>query len=424
MEVRRLPVSRDTRRLITIVIVAAALLWVLAEIRFPDRPATPVGPVLAQLAPAPALDDIVASIASLAPRVEPLLSGIAVETTPGGMQAVRPALRLEGDLAALLLDDAVAIAPQAKATGIQLVARDPASKLGVVRLPASRAVTLEAWSPRRLAAPRFLISADGSNEGHSLRPIFVASLRETSSVYWPGSVWTPPPDTDARPGSFVFTTDGMVAGMTVLHRGLVAIVPIDALRTAARQLIDRDARPPGRIGVDTQLLTPPLASSLSASGGVVVTWVDRDGPAQGVLKVTDVIERLDGQPIIDPDQWLVRMLRLSVDDVIKVAVRRSGELFDASITAVDRPGTARTSSLGLTMRRVAHSGSQVVAVDPGSAAARAGLRAGDVITRVGAFEAPTPARISRVFDETANDRPLVVAVTRGDRHEVLTLDKH
>ena len=71
MQLNRPAVSRDTRQLLAIVLIALAVLWVFARIRFPNRAPTanPVPPVLAQLAPASAFDDMVGAMAQLEPRV-------------------------------------------------------------------------------------------------------------------------------------------------------------------------------------------------------------------------------------------------------------------------------------------------------------------------------------------------------------------
>jgi PDZ domain-containing protein len=419
MEVRRQPVSRDTRRLIVIIIAAVALLWVLAEIRFPNRRTTPnpVQPVLAQLTPPPALDDIVASMTELAPQVEPLLVAVAANGT------VRPGLRLRGNLAVMLTDDPWPPAHWYESSSFEMVARDPASRLAVVRLPDEAAVELVTWTPRRPDSPRFLVSADISGSAPTLRPVFVGSLQETSTPLWPGSVWVPPPDAGFQPGTFVFTTDGVLAGLVVpLQRG-VAIVPGDSLIAAADQLLARENQPPGSISIATQPLTAALASALGASIGVVVTWVDPNGPAAGSVMIADVIESIDKQPITAPDEWEARVSRLSAGDVVNVTVRRSGELREAAITAVALQETTRDRPLGLTLRLVIGAGSLIVAVSSGSAAANAGLQVGDLITRVGQLDAPTPGQIARSYESLAVDRPLVAAVTRGETHRVLILGK-
>jgi putative serine protease PepD len=65
----------------------------------------------------------------------------------------------------------------------------------------------------------------------------------------------------------------------------------------------------------------------------------------------------------------------------------------------------------------------VVYVLPRSAAARAGIQAGDVITRVGNVETPSSANISRLFAAESPGGSLVVALTRNQDHRVLAIKK-
>jgi S1-C subfamily serine protease len=74
------------------------------------------------------------------------------------------------------------------------------------------------------------------------------------------------------------------------------------------------------------------------------------------------------------------------------------------------------------MRAVPRVGVQVIGVASASAAARAGIEIGDVITRFGSFEQPTVRQIGRAYSSAA-DRSLVAAVTRGDRHLVVAIEK-
>ena len=57
-------------------------------------------------------------------------------------------------------------------------------------------------------------------------------------------------------------------------------------------------------------------------------------------------------------------------------------------------------SLGLTLRARPKIGAEVVRIEPASAADRAGLTLGDVITLVADVPAPTPAQVTRSFTAT------------------------
>jgi C-terminal processing protease CtpA/Prc len=72
------------------------------------------------------------------------------------------------------------------------------------------------------------------------------------------------------------------------------------------------------------------------------------------------------------------------------------------------------------MRVTSGVGTEVLSVEEGSAAMRAGIAVGDVLTRIGDIAAPTPAQVTRAF-AAAKDRALLVAITRGTQHFVVGL---
>src|SRR5690242_20202636 len=156
-------VPRDTRLLLAIVLISVALLWVLARIRFPERPPTPnpVPPVLAQLAPPSAFDDIVSTVTRLQPRLAAALAPIDGIGSNGETRRAT-ALRFRGDLALGLLPDDLRVSAGEGMMGPVEVGRDRASHLAVFRLPDSAAATMVSWSPRRADLPRFLMAASAA----------------------------------------------------------------------------------------------------------------------------------------------------------------------------------------------------------------------------------------------------------------------
>ena len=73
-------VSRETRRLLTTALVAVLTLWVLARMRFPDRPPTPnpVPPILEQLTAPPTFSDLADRVADARTRLVASLLSVAV----------------------------------------------------------------------------------------------------------------------------------------------------------------------------------------------------------------------------------------------------------------------------------------------------------------------------------------------------------
>lgn len=430
MNPSRPSVSRDTRVLLTIVVISMATLWILARIRFPDRVPTPnpVPPVLAQFAPPSAFDDIAASVAQVAPIVEPSLLAIDVERRRAeGLSSMTrisaSALRFRDDLALVLVgakSDTEAFEPTV--IGAVEVARDRASHLAVIRMPGSIAPPLSIWSPRRLPSPRFLIAAAVSRDGVSLRPVFVGSLREIATPIWPDPIWALPAPTALERGTFVFTTDGALAGLAVERDGQPALVPADSVISMANRLAREGQRPPGRLGIEVQPLTSSITAATGASTGVVVSWVDPQGSAAGSLRVTDIIEQVDGEPTPTLEHWTTSVARLTDGDSLVITARRGQDVREVSLTAgavaepADRP-------VGLMLRTIPKVGAAVVRVESGSAADHSGLRIGDVITIVGDIEAPTATQASRAFATASRDRPIMIGVTRADTHHVFAFER-
>jgi S1-C subfamily serine protease len=156
---------------------------------------------------------------------------------------------------------------------------------------------------------------------------------------------------------------------------------------------------------------------------MVVTWVEQDGAATGQLMVGDVIEAIDGRALATPQHWDVRLARLLAGEMLKLRVRRRGEVQEVALTAASVASPPVSRALGLTLRGRKGIGTDVVRVERASAADRAGLAAGDIITLVADVHAPTPAQVTRSFASVGEGQRVMVAVTRGDVHLVTTLER-
>ena len=421
-------VSRETRLLLTAGMLAVAALWVLARIRFPERPVTPnpVPSVLSQLASPPKYDDLAGEITQLHARVQPSLLALDVRSvTLDSLQTSHwtTAIRLRDDLAVMLIPPGSNGEPGNDAT---ILAQDAASGLAVVRVPIPVPTSSSPpapWTPRQPQQSRYLIASDVSADGVSLRPVFVGALHPIDSPLWSEPLWAVPGRTDLVPGSFLFTSSGELAGLVITHGGRLAIVPGGTVLAEADRLLATPPGPTGTIGIEVQDLTPPVAAVTGAPMGVVVTWVGADGAGREQLMAGDVIEAIDGRALATRQHWDVRMARLSVGETLSLRVRRGGEIRDLALVANAPAAQPASRSLGLTMRGRTKIGAEVVRVDRGSAADRAGLALGDVITLVADVSAPTPAQVTRSYSSMGQGDRVMVAVTRGETHFVTTLER-
>jgi hypothetical protein len=425
----RSPLSRETRLLLITILASVAALWLLARLRFADKPlaADPLTPVLTQLTPPPVFDQLSSAVLQAGSRLMPVLMGIQLPpsaTSPGGSPDTIPALRVEGDVAVTVTEatsEGAALTP-----GATVLVRDPASGLTVLRVPGSDApaeslVFPPTWVPRRPQSPRYFFAADVSRDGMSIRPIFVGALHPISDPRWPDTIWGLPITTDLTPDTFVFTPDGAFAGLIVVVEGRLALVPGETVKNEVDRLRREGPRSWGQLGVDVQPLTPDLANGIGAQAGVVVTWVDPRGPGAGNLSPLDVIEALADEPLSTTPEWYARTARLVAGESISLRIRRHDDLRAVTLTA-QAASTPGPPPLGLTMRVLQRVGIEVLAVAHGSAAERAGIQTGDVITVVGDTHAPTPGLVRRLFSMASDARPLLIALTRGAAHHVLALE--
>jgi hypothetical protein len=363
--------SRETRLLLVTILLSITVLWALARVRFPNRPAatSPVPPLLTQLTPPPAFDELAAEISKLESRLVP--SFVRAESAA--------ALRVRRSAAATYVppDD-----PRTRPTlPAETMARDEASGLAIVSVPNGPVVALAPWNPIQLDRSRYVIATAVSAVGVFFRPVFVGHLQPVSDQAWQTQIWMLPERTDVSAGDFLLTTDGALIGLVVARERALAVVPGETLLATVDTLLQRAASPTSWVGVQVDALPRSIAESESA--GVVVAWVDPKGPAADKLVVMDVIEALDDNVVASPAEWRVRMARLAPGASIVLRVRRA----------------------------------------PASAAARLGIREGDVITAIGNIRAPTAQQVEAAFAAAPVNRPLLVAIARGNRHRVVALEK-
>jgi hypothetical protein len=418
-------VSRETRLLLTAGVMAIAALWLLARIRFPERPITPnpVPSVLSQLASGPKYGDLAGEIVQLQARLQPSLVALDVPSAVGSLRTSHrtAAIRLRDDLAVTWVPPGSSREPWNDAP---IVARDAASGLAVVRVPIPVSASAPApWTPRQPQQPGYFVASDVSPNGVSLRPVFVGSLDPIDSPLWSEPLLAVPERTDLAAGSFLVTSSAELAGLVITYRGGLAIVPGGTVLAEAERLLAGPPGPPGAIGIEVQDLTPAVASATAASVGVVLAWVDPDGPSSRQLMVGDVIEAVDGRALATRQHWDVRVARLSVGETLSLRVRRGGEIREVALRAKAPAAQPASRSLGLTLRARTKIGAEVVRIERGSAADRAGLTLGDVITLVAGLSAPTPAQVMRSYAAMGEGERVIVAVTRGDAHFVTTFER-
>jgi membrane-associated protease RseP (regulator of RpoE activity) len=412
--------TRETRRLLMAALLAVVVLWVLAQVRFPDRQmsAGPISPLLDQLAPRSTFDDLAVELERLRTRVGPALVALPDVDSGDRRGRGRVGIRYDAVSAITQIDPRARLDP---VSGLEVVARDRGTGLTVVRVGTTRLQSMPAWwMPERPDAPRYLAAAEMLHESVSLRPVFVSGLMPVTVAGWSGRIWRLPSGLDVPGGTPLFTGAGELAGLVVVTGGVAEITPADTLFADVRRLLEQEeGAVPGDLGISTRTLTPAVASATGVTRGVVVTRIA--DLAASRLAIGDVIDSIDGIPLSDSREWDVRVSRVTAGAAVDLSVWRDG--VKRQVTVVAEAVRADGRPLGLVMRWVSGIGSEIVRVEPASAGEAAGLMKGDLITSIGESRSPTPSRIEQTFSRTTAGRPLVIGISRNDVDEVVALVK-
>jgi hypothetical protein len=414
-------VSRETRNLLTAALVALLVLWGLARVRFPERPATPnpVPPLLDQFTARASFADLSVELTRLQRQLGTLLVAIPVSRSHSAAHAgALTGLRV-GDGAAVVRVDSESVVEH---SGLPLIAREPATGLSVVLVDdRGRVARPSIWVPDAPTQPRYFVVAMAFGSTIALDPVAVPALQMMQTPAWSEPIWMVPPETRLRPGSFVFTAAGDLVGLVVDEASGTVIVPGDVVLNLSAQLQRSPPAVAPYLGVHVQSLTPQLQSVTGARTGVIVTWVDPEGPSAATLTVGDVLQTIDGRSIDSVRQWEVMTARLGTASATVTIVRNRDSPRDLLIGGAPHNSVPLMGD-GLTARAVPGVGSEVVRVQRGSIADHAGLRRGDLITLAGDRKAPPPELIRRLVRSPGSNMVLL-GVTRDDRHLVLALER-
>jgi serine protease Do len=245
-------------------------------------------------------------------------------------------------------------------------------------------------------------------------------------------------------GGPLFNLKGEVVGINSMifsrtggFMGVSFAIPIDVAVDVAKQLQATGRVSRGRIGVVIQEVTKELAESfgLPKATGALVNSVEKGGAADKAgIQASDVILKFDNKEVINSNE-LPRMVAATKPGT-KVAIQiwRKGEKKDLQITVGETPeertvkrqpgkksNTEALTKLGLSaieltvdQKHELNVSAGVLVENADGAAAKAGIRRGDVILAVNNQEVKSVDELNRLVAPTDKPRTLALLVKRGD----------
>ncbi|GAB2718462.1 DegQ family serine endoprotease [Halomonas garicola] len=328
----------------------------------------------------------------------------------------------------------------------EVVGSDPKTDIALLSVDADDLPTLTLGDSDALEVGAW-VAAIGSPFGfdHSVTSGIISAMNRTL----PRDAYVPFIQTDVaiNPGNSggpLFNLDGEVIGINsqIFTRsggfmGLSFAIPINVAMDVADQLRDEGRVDRGWLGVMIQPVSRDLAESfgMDKPGGALIADLDPDGPAaKGGLQAGDIILAVNDQEVTR-SSTLPRLIgRVAPDETVELSLMRDGEKMTEKVALGSWPDSDQPSRdqsrndsqarLGVEVGEIddalrerlnVDGGVEVRDVEPGSAAARAGIRPGDILVSIDHQSVSTAKELSERVEALPDDRAIPLRLYRDGR---------
>jgi len=319
----------------------------------------------------------------------------------------------------------------------KVIGTDAQTDVAVLKIDASDLPTVKLGDSRDIKVGEWVV-AIGSPYG--FENSVTAGIVSAKGRALPDGTYVPFIQTDVavNPGNSggpLFNLKGEVIGInsqiysrTGGYQGLSFAIPIDLASKIQDQLVRHGKVTRGRIGVTIQELNQSLAESfgLKRPEGALVSSVDPDGPAaRAGIESGDVILKIDGKAVSRTIDLSSHVADLKPGSTAELEVWRKGARREMTVTVGEMPRANMAASeggdavkpgkLGVAVRSLSESERKAAGVEggvlveqAGGAAAKAGVRPGDIILALNSTPVKNAEELRTMVDKTGKIAALLV----------------
>jgi Do/DeqQ family serine protease len=332
--------------------------------------------------------------------------------------------------------------------GAKVVGTDPGGDLAVLKIESEKkfaAAPLGSSSDLMLGEPTIAIGNPfGLNQSVSMG--VVSALHrpvQTEGRSYYDFIQTDASINPGNSGGPLLNADGNVIGVCsavlATGQGIGFAIPIDRALRVARELVKSGGLADAWWGFDAEALDHDAAEALGAHSGALVTSVEEGSPASSAgLRRGDAVVRAEASPVHDADELRFLLRDVPVGVRVALGLVRGKEKIELAITSQPltaervlgifqtRSGVRVTALSASEARKAGYETKKPVLaienVERGSAAARVGLRRGDLVLAVNSADVESLGDFLKALAQARKSGQAVLLVQRGYRLQEFTFD--
>jgi serine protease Do len=340
----------------------------------------------------------------------------------------------------------------------KVVGKDPKSDVAVVKIDAKELPALKMADSDKIEVGDIVLAVGNPfGIGQTVTMGMVSATgRATLGLDYEDFIQTDAAINPGNSGGALVDTEGRLIGINTAilsrsggNQGIGFAIPTNLARDIMESLIKDGKVTRGYLGVMIQDVTPALAKEfkLKDDQGALVGDIVPKGPADKAgLKNGDVILEFNGKPVKDSRHLKLEVARAKPGETVPVKILRENDSKTLNATLRELPGPEKlakaesndadetdalhgvsVTDLSAQARRQFNvprdiQGALVTDVDPGSAAAEAGLKPGDVIMEINR-KAVASAEDAVKLTDNAKDKTTLLRVWSGRGSHYVVVDE-